>query len=125
MFLQENQDLTSHMKEIINFFVNLVLMETWRGKLLAGSLAVFLLAFLIIPNAGFAGSMLDNPTQNETGPIRFDKYAGVFIGPGFMKNRIIDVDGFADWGSPGSVSKYDDTGFVGGVLVGENSMLVA
>lgn len=93
-------------------------MEICRVKLLAAGLAVFLLAFLIIPNTGFAGAVLDNPPENETEPVRFDKYAGVFIGPGFMKNRIIDVDGFADWGNPGSVSKYDDTGFVGGVLLG-------
>ena len=93
-------------------------METCRAKLLAASLAVFLLAFLVIPDTGFAGGVPDNPPQNETENIRFDKYAGVFIGPGFMKNRITDVDGFADWGNPGSVSKYDDTGFVGGVLVG-------
>ena len=93
-------------------------METCRAKLLAAGLAVFLLAFLIIPDTGFAGAVPDNSPQNETENIRFDKYAGVFIGPGFMKNRITDVDGFADWGNPGSVSKYDDTGFVGGVLVG-------
>ncbi|MDE0159941.1 MAG: outer membrane beta-barrel protein [Candidatus Dadabacteria bacterium] len=73
---------------------------------------------LIIPNAGFAGEGPDNPPQNETEFIRFDKYAGVFIGPGSMKNRITDVDGFADKGNSGSVSKYDDTGFVGGVIVG-------
>ncbi len=56
--------------------------------------------------------------QNEPENIRFDKYAGVFAGTGFMKSRITDVDGFADWGNPGSVSRYDDTGFVGGVIVG-------
>lgn len=93
-------------------------METCRAKLLAAGLAVFLLVSLVIPNAGFAGGVPDNPQQNETGPVRFDKYAGVFIGPGLMKNRITDVDGFADWGNPGSVSRYDDTGFVGGVFVG-------
>ncbi len=102
-------------------------METSREKFLAGSLAVFLLASLIIPNAGFSGVVPDDltqsetedhSTQNETGLVRFDKYAGVFAGPGFMRNRIVDVDGFADWGNPGSVSKYDDTGFVGGALVG-------
>ncbi len=93
-------------------------MENCRAKFLATSLAVFLLAFLIIPDTGFAGAAPDSSPQNETENIRFDKYAGIFIGPGFTKNRIIDVDGFADWGNPGSVSKYDDTGFVGGVLLG-------
>ncbi len=101
-------------------------MKTCRAKLLAVSVAIFLLASLIMPNVGFAGgvpdspaqSEMDNPAQNETGPVRFDKYTGVFIGPGFMRNRVVDVDGFADWGNPGSVSRYDDTGFVGGVLAG-------
>ncbi len=102
-------------------------METFRVKLFTASLAAFLLVSLVIPNAGFSGVVPDDLTQGETqdhsaqketGLVRFDKYAGVFIGPGFMKNRIIDIDGFADWGNPGSVSKYDDTGFVGGVIVG-------
>ncbi len=106
------------MKNIIDLFANLVLMKTCRAKFLAASLAVFLSVSLIIPNAVFAGGVPDNPPQNE-GPIHFDKYAGIFIGPGFMENRITDVDGFADWGNPGSVSKYDDTGFVGGVIVGK------
>lgn len=94
---------------------------------MAAGLAVFLLVSLIIPNAGFSGVVPDDltqsetedhSTQNETGLVRFDSYAGVFAGPGFMRNRMLDIDGFADWGNPGSVSKYDDTGFVGGVLVG-------
>ena len=93
---------------------------------MAGSLAVLLFVFLVSPNAGFSGVMPDDltqsetdgdPAQSETGPARFDSYAGVFAGPGFMRNRIIDIDGFADWGNPGSISKYDDTGFVGGVIL--------
>ena len=35
-----------------------------------------------------------------------------------MRNRVVDIDGFADGGNPGSVSKYDDTGFAGGAFVG-------
>ena len=115
------------MKEVVGFLLSVVLRGNNRTKLLAGSLAVFLLVFLISPNAGFSGVMPDDltqseteddPAQSETGLARFDNYAGVFAGPGFMKNRILDIDGFADWGNPGSVSKYDDTGFVGGILVG-------
>ena len=92
-------------------------MRTHELKLLAVGLAVFLLAFLVIPNAGFADDVPNNAPQNDE-PVRLDRYAGVFVGPGFMKNRITDVDGFADWGNPGSVSRYDHTGFVGGILVG-------
>lgn len=111
------------MKKIIDFFVSLALMENDRAKFPAGSLAVFLLVFFVVPSVVFAGVMLDNPPQNgssqgETELLRFGNYAGVFGGVDFMENRIVDVDGFADWGNPGSVSKYDDRCFVGGVLVG-------
>ena len=115
------------MKKIIDFFVSLTPGENDGARLLASGLAVFLLACLIIPDAGFSGVMPDDPApgeiaddaaQSETELISFDNYAGVFMGAGFMKNRTVDIDGFADWGNPGSVSDYDDTGFVGGVLVG-------
>jgi opacity protein-like surface antigen len=45
-------------------------------------------------------------------------YAGIFVGAGQTDNRIVDIDGFANWGNPGSTLDYDDDGFVGGVLVG-------
>ncbi len=115
------------MKKTVNSFVGFVRIENCKAKLLAGGLTVFLLVFLVIPNAGFAGGVPDDPTQSESENdpaqsepelVNFTKYAGIFVGPAFMKNRIIDIDGFADGGNPGSVSKYDDTGFAGGVLVG-------
>ena len=106
------------MKKIVDLFASLALMENRGAKFLAAGSAVFLLVSLIIPNAGFADGLPDNPLRNEAEPVLFDKYAGVFTGPGLMKNRITDVEGFADWGNPGSVSRYDDTGFVGGVLAG-------
>ena len=34
-------------------------------------------------------------------------------------NRIVDVEGFANWGNPGSTVDYDDVGFVGGALMGK------
>ena len=46
-------------------------------------------------------------------------YAGVFAGSGRGDNRIVDVDGFANWGNPGSTVDYDDAGFAGGVLIGK------
>ncbi len=106
------------MKEIVNFFLSLVPIGNNRAKLLAGSLALFFLAFLIIPDAGLADTEQQDTPQNETEPVGFGNYAGVFIGPGFMRNRIVDIDGFADWGNPGSVSNYDDTGLAGGAFVG-------
>ena len=107
------------MRKAINSLADLVFVEASGIKLLAGSLTLFLLVFLITPAAGFADVIPDSSQQDETETVRSDKYAGVFIGPGFMKNRVTDVDGFADWGNPGSVSSYDDTAFIGGVLVGK------
>ena len=115
------------MKKIIDFFVGLALGENDGAKLLAGGLAVSLLACLIIPDTGFSGvvpedlapsEIADGAAQSEAEFASFGNYAGVFMGAGFMKNRIVDIDGFADWGNPGSVSDYDDTGVIGGVLVG-------
>ena len=48
-----------------------------------------------------------------------DGYAGVFIGNGWTDNRIVDVDGFSNWGSPGWTTDYDEDGFIGGALIGK------
>ena len=45
-------------------------------------------------------------------------YAGVFAGSGRTESRIVDVDGFSNWGNPGWAVDYDDAGLVGGVLIG-------
>ena len=42
-------------------------------------------------------------------------YVGVFAGFGQADNRIVDVDGFANLGNPGSTVDYDTSGFIGGV----------
>ena len=36
-----------------------------------------------------------------------------------MDNQLIDSVGFANWGNPGSVSRHEDSGFVGGLLIGK------
>ena len=46
-------------------------------------------------------------------------YVGIFAGFGQAGNRIIDVDGFANWGNPGSTVDYDTSGFIGGALIGK------
>ena len=45
-------------------------------------------------------------------------YAGISAGIGRFSNRIRDIDGFSDWGNPGSTNGYDDGGAVGGVFWG-------
>ena len=46
-------------------------------------------------------------------------YAGAFAGAGRPDNRIVDVDGFADWGNPGSRTGYAGAAAVAGLLAGK------
>ena len=47
-----------------------------------------------------------------------ESYAGVFVGLGRADNRIVDVEGFANWGEPGWAVDYDESAPVGGALIG-------
>ena len=46
-------------------------------------------------------------------------YAGVFAGAARMDGRIVDVEGFSNWGNPGWSVDHDDAGIVGGDLAGK------
>ena len=75
--------------------------------------AVAMAALATLTAAGTAGA--------DSGSVAFDgtgAYAGLFAGSGRSDNRLVDVDGFADWGNPGSVTDYDHRRLVGGVLAG-------
>ena len=76
----------------------------------AAGLAFVVMAVNAVP--AFAGS--EGRTSGWAGT-----YAGAFAGAGRSDNRIVDVDGFADWGNPGSRTGYARTGVVGGLLVGK------
>ena len=76
----------------------------WRRALVA------LPAFAMLAGGG--------PANADTAFDRTGTYAGVFAGSGRTDSRIVDVDGFSNWGNPGWTVDYDDTGLVGGVLVG-------
>ena len=61
------------------------------------------------------------PARAEGGGAAVDGagiYAGVFAGRGRTDNRVVDVDGFSNWGNPGWTVDYDDAGTVVGVLAG-------
>ena len=45
-------------------------------------------------------------------------YVGAFVGSGRLYSRIVDVDGFANWGHRGWRVTYDDVELVGGALLG-------
>lgn len=57
--------------------------------------------------------------EGENNSLEDEYYIGFFIGSGRAYNEHIDVEGFANWGHPGSSSDYDNTETVGGVLVGK------
>ena len=65
----------------------------------------------------------DNQTgaveKNESIDPDDDYYIGVFVGSGRVYNDFVDVDGFANWGYPGSSVDYDNTEPVGGLLIGK------
>jgi len=50
-------------------------------------------------------------------------YAGVFFGAALVGNRIVDVEGFANWGQPGYTLGFGDNRFVGGALIGAKADL--
>ena len=72
-----------------------------------------MVAIAMLASAGPAGADGTSAAFDGTG-----MYAGVFAGSGRSDNRLIDIDGFANWGNPGSTTDYDDAGLVGGVLAG-------
>ena len=75
--------------------------------------AIALSAFSMLAFASSARAGSEGAAFNWAGT-----YVGLFAGAGRTDNRIVDVDGFANWGNPGSVVDYDGSGFVGGALVG-------
>ena len=80
----------------------------WRAARVA---AVASLALLVLTGGGAA---------NAGAPFAWgETYAGAFAGVGRADNRIVDVDGFSDWGNPGAAVDYRDDGFVGGALIGK------
>ena len=77
-------------------------------------LALLALATLaLLAGAGPAAAEGD-----DAAPQRGESYAGVFVGTGRLDNRIIDVEGFANWGQPGWAVDHDVSAPVGGLLVG-------
>ncbi len=68
-------------------------------------------AALIAAVPASAGDGDQTPRESET-------YVGAFAGFGRADNRIIDLEGFANWGNPGWAVDYRDIGLVGGLLFG-------
>ena len=74
---------------------------------------IVLPAFAMLAGGGPANAANDDVAFDRTGT-----YAGLVVGSGRTDSRIVDVDGFSNWGNPGWTVDYDDAGLVGGVLIG-------
>ena len=77
------------------------------------------LAAVVLPALAMLAAL--GPARAEGGGATMDGagiYAGVFAGRGRADNRIVDVDGFSNWGNPGWAVDYDDAGFAAGALIG-------
>ena len=77
------------------------------------SASVAVIALALLTGAGSSGADDGSVTLDRAGA-----YAGVFAGSGWMGNRLVDVDGFANWGNPGASVDYNSNRAVGGALVG-------
>lgn len=103
-----------------NVFVSVFYFVTkfWNRNVLALSLIVLMSGFSLSAEE----RAVDNEVSGEDGTtieLDNDIYVGVFIGSGKGFNELVDKDGFANWGFPGSTTDYDNTEAVGGVLVGK------
>ena len=88
----------------------------WRR--LATALVFVLSASLVLADGGAANAGDVGSPGADASSTRSGTYAGVFTGIGRARNKIVDIDGFASWGNPGSTFDYRDDGLVGGALVG-------
>ena len=50
-------------------------------------------------------------------------YAGLLAGSARAFHRIVDVDGFANWGNPGATLDYDDVELTGSALLGRRMQI--
>lgn len=74
-------------------------------------MALLLFPALVVGRFGYAA-------ENDSAAAWAGVYAGAFVGSGQADNRLIDPAGFANWGHPGTVTRHEDSGFAGGVLIG-------
>ena len=84
-------------------------------RLIRSRRAAFLAVMALLGWVTFTPVNADNgdPASEET-----RIYAGIFLGSAVMANKIVDVEGFANWGQPGYTLGYGDNRLVGGALLG-------
>ena len=77
-----------------------------------------LAAFFLLAHGSPGNAACDEETDDTR-----CTYAGVLVGSSRAFNRIIDVDGFANWGNPVTALDYDDVELTGSALVGRKLRL--
>ena len=66
--------------------------------------AILALAALLVSATGKpVGAASDDSNSGKA-----ETYTGIFIGSGLAGNRIVDIEGFANWGQPGYRLDYGD-----------------
>ena len=82
-----------------------------------------LFGFLIMTSPLNAAENNIETEDDEKNSLEDEYYIGFFVGSGRAYNEHTDVEGFANWGHPGSSVDYDNTDTVGGVLIGKKGDL--
>ena len=80
---------------------------SWRGAIIA------VMALLVLGTGKPVSA-----ASNDSISGKAETYTGIFIGSGLVGNRIVDIEGFANWGQPGYRLDYGDNRFVAGMLLG-------
>ena len=74
--------------------------------------------FLAVTFFALAGLAFGAAESRAAGSGGNEDYVGLFLGTGMVASKIVDIDGFADWGNPGSTNKLNGSAAVLGVLAG-------
>ena len=98
--------LQTLLHSLVNIFYSII--KSWRWS--------FLLSTLLTLTVNFPLSATEN---DETTDSNGTYYTGAFAGSGKAHNTLEDVEGFANWGYPGSSVDYDNTETIVGVLIGK------
>ena len=113
------------MKKILSLwiFLHSLISAAFYFAVKACSYSFLALFSILALTSSFTLNATEPPTENaEEQIIELGDtiYVGAFIGPGSISNKHTDEDGFANWGNSGASVNYEDTGTIGGILIGRH-----